>query len=68
MGGKSYKGLFVEGPILLFVLNVGKPWFDTARSPKKILFIDSVLIGLCASIVSAATIAMLNPSLALTIR
>jgi hypothetical protein len=68
MGERSYKGLLVESPILLFVFDVGKPWFDAARSPKEILFIDSVLIGLCASTVSASMIAMLNSCLALTIR
>lgn len=42
----TYKCLLIEGAILLFKFDVGKPWLDTSSVAKQILFVDNVLISL----------------------
>jgi hypothetical protein len=43
---QAYKGLFIEGAMLLLPFDVGKPWLDTTGIAEQILFIHGILIGL----------------------
>lgn len=46
---RAYKGLFIEGAMLLLPFDVGKPWLNTAGIAEQILFVHGILISLQGS-------------------
>jgi hypothetical protein len=42
----TYERLLIERPILLLMLDVGKPWLDAALVSEQILFVNGILTRL----------------------